>query len=100
MPDLASDSRLAVLATLIAGAGLLLLVTVASMMPGLIDGPNCDAAASEESRQDTVTIPAGYLLLYQRAGSAFSVPWTVLAGIGAIESDHGRSQAPGVHSGL
>jgi hypothetical protein len=28
------------------------------------------------------------------------VPWQVLAGIGSIETDHGRSKAPGVHSGV
>jgi hypothetical protein len=28
------------------------------------------------------------------------VPWQVLAGIGSIETDHGRSSAPGVHSGV
>ena len=27
------------------------------------------------------------------------LPWSVLAGIGKVESDHGRSDAPGVHSG-
>jgi hypothetical protein len=46
------------------------------------------------------TIPARYLALYQQAGAAYRVPWTVLAAIGAIESDHGRSRAPGVQSGV
>jgi hypothetical protein len=27
-------------------------------------------------------------------------PWSILAAIGSIETDHGRSSAPGVHSGL
>jgi len=45
-------------------------------------------------------IPADYLTLYRQAGRAYEVPWTVLAGIGAVESDHGRSRAPGVHSGV
>ena len=40
------------------------------------------------------------MTLYQQAGTAYAVPWPVLAAIGAIESDHGRSSAPGVHSGL
>jgi hypothetical protein len=46
------------------------------------------------------TIPAAYLTLYRRAGTAYRVPWPVLAAIGAIESDHGRSHAPGVQSGV
>ncbi len=44
-------------------------------------------------------IPPGYLALY--AGAARScpgLPWSVLAGIGKVESDHGRSASPGVRS--
>jgi hypothetical protein len=45
-------------------------------------------------------IPATYLNLYQRAGREYGIPWHVLAAIGSIETDHGRSRAPGVRSGL
>jgi cell wall-associated NlpC family hydrolase len=45
------------------------------------------------------TIPASYLAWYQLAGRAYGIPWEILAGIGEVESDHGRSDAPGVHSG-
>ncbi|HWC10597.1 MAG TPA: lytic transglycosylase domain-containing protein, partial [Acidimicrobiales bacterium] len=45
-------------------------------------------------------IPAEYLALYQEAAKTCAgLPWTVLAAIGSIESSHGRSLAPGVHSG-
>src|SRR3954447_12176989 len=45
-------------------------------------------------------IPASYLQLYMRAGERYGIdPW-ILAGIGAIESDHGRSASFGVHSGV
>ena len=44
-------------------------------------------------------IPAAYLAGYQKAGAQYGIPWTVLAGIGEAESGHGRSDAPGVHSG-
>jgi hypothetical protein len=45
-------------------------------------------------------IPAAFLGLYQRAAlTCPGLDWTVLAAIGAIESDHGRSALPGVHSG-
>jgi hypothetical protein len=45
-------------------------------------------------------IPAVYLALYMRAAQACpGLPWSVLAGIGKVESNHGRSQAPDVHSG-
>jgi hypothetical protein len=45
-------------------------------------------------------IPTEYRKLYQQAGRRYGVPWTILAGIGKIESDHGRSSAPGVRSGV
>jgi hypothetical protein len=45
-------------------------------------------------------IPARYLSLYRQAGGVSGVPWSVLAAIGSIESDHGRSRAPGVRSGV
>ena len=37
-------------------------------------------------------IPANYLSLYRQAGAATGVPWSVLAAIGSIETDHGRSR--------
>jgi transglycosylase-like protein with SLT domain len=45
-------------------------------------------------------IPSNYLELYQAAGQQLGVPWTLLAGIGSIETDHGRSSAAGVRSGV
>src|ERR1700677_1368619 len=43
-------------------------------------------------------IPPGELLLYQGAArSCPGLPWQVLAAIGEMESDHGRSTAPSVH---
>ena len=34
-------------------------------------------------------------MLYQRAGQRFGLDWAVIAGIGKMECDHGRYQAPG-----
>jgi hypothetical protein len=44
-------------------------------------------------------IPVGYLRLYRTAGVRYRIPWSVLAAIGKVESDHGRSILPGVRSG-
>ena len=45
-------------------------------------------------------IPPSYLVLYlDAAQTCTGLPWGVLAGIGTVESDNGRSDAPGVHSG-
>ncbi|MGH3436719.1 MAG: NlpC/P60 family protein [Sciscionella sp.] len=45
-------------------------------------------------------IPADYLALYQRAATVCpGLNWAVLAAIGKVETDHGRSTLPGVHTG-
>ena len=45
-------------------------------------------------------IPPSYLVLHLgEARTCPGLPWGVLAGIGKVESDHGRSNLPGVHSG-
>jgi peptidoglycan DL-endopeptidase CwlO len=45
------------------------------------------------------SIPANYLYWYKRVGQQYGVPWTILAGIGTVESDNGQTTLPGVHSG-
>jgi membrane-bound lytic murein transglycosylase B len=37
--------------------------------------------------------------MYWQAGAEYGLDWTVLAGIGTIESDNGQSVLPGVSSG-
>ncbi|MEV6982418.1 bifunctional lytic transglycosylase/C40 family peptidase [Sphaerisporangium sp. NPDC051017] len=44
-------------------------------------------------------IPAEYLELYKKWGKKTGVQWTVLAAVGKRETDHGRSNLPGVKSG-
>jgi Transglycosylase SLT domain len=52
---------------------------------------------SEQARED---VPRGLLPVYQAAAATCpGLPWSVLAAIGKLESDHGRSTAPGVASG-
>jgi hypothetical protein len=46
-------------------------------------------------------IPPAYLALYVKAAATCpALTWQVLAGIGKVESNHGRSTLPGVHHGL
>ncbi|MBW3603218.1 MAG: hypothetical protein KY434_11045, partial [Actinobacteria bacterium] len=54
-------------------------------------------APTDEALAD---IPPGYLQLYQAAPPTWcpGLPWPVLAAIGKLESDHGRSTLPGVHA--
>jgi hypothetical protein len=66
---------------------------------GLLDPPAQAAPAHkpaagqpQPSRTATADIPAGYLRTYQAAaGRCPGLSWTVLAGIGKVESDHGRA---------
>jgi membrane-bound lytic murein transglycosylase B len=51
------------------------------------------------SRAATVDVPRTYLRWYCQAGARYRLPWAVLAAIGKVESDHGRTRLPGVRSG-
>ncbi len=58
-------------------------------------------AAPAPSRTARAEIPATYLALYRSAATTCpGLPWGVLAGIGKVETDHGRSHAQGVRSGV
>jgi len=58
-------------------------------------GGAASAASSGQSAPDhpgaVADIPPAYLVLYQDAGQRFGVAWQILAGIGKVESDHGRN---------
>ena len=66
---------------------------------GCTPGSSGSVAQPGVSAEAANSIPADYLKWYRHVGTQFSVPWTVLAGIGKVESDHGRTTLPGVHSG-
>lgn len=63
--------------------------------------PTAPAPGSSAPSPDAVAdIPPNMLVLYQRAATVCpGLDWSVLAGIGKIETDHGRSTLPGVNSG-
>jgi len=78
------------------GVGVVGVAVVASAVSFLGGKPGGPAA----SAQATGAIPAEMLALYQQAARTCpGLPWTVLAAIGTVESDNGRSDLPGVHSG-
>jgi membrane-bound lytic murein transglycosylase B len=73
---------------------------------GLLDPPAQAAPAPKPatgqpspSSAAVADIPANYLRLYRAAGARYRIPWSVLAAIGKVESNHGRIQLPGVRSG-
>ena len=67
------------------------LAPLANVSPG---GPGFQPSALAE--QD---IPPSYLALFQKWGAQYGIDWTVLAGVGRVETDFGRSVLPGVSSG-
>jgi hypothetical protein len=69
----------------------------AAAKPTRLARPARQAGPSATARAD---IPTGYLQLYRRAAPRCpGLSWSVLAAVGKVESDHGRSRLPGVRSG-
>jgi cell wall-associated NlpC family hydrolase len=78
-----------VLATAFLVLGLMALALSTSLIGG--------GAPSQDAQRD---IPPQLLPVYQTAAdSCPGLPWSVLAAIGKVETDHARSTAPGVRSG-
>ncbi len=48
---------------------------------------------------NAIDIPSDYMSQYREAANRCDLRWDTLAAIGQVESNHGRSTAPGVHSG-
>ena len=64
-------------------------------------GTNCSSTSANAvqpgvSTEAANSIPSNYLKWFQRVGLQYNVPWTILAGIGKVESDDGRTTLPGV----
>ena len=73
------------------------------LFAGGSDG-NCGSTTAQVSQPGVSTeaadsIPANYLHWFQAVGVQYNVPWTILAGIGKVESNDGRTTLPGVNSG-
>jgi peptidoglycan DL-endopeptidase CwlO len=108
---LSGRARTVVIAAVIAAcamaAGLLVTPVLMFASGGLLaeSGTACSQAQGGAATQPVASdsaqnsIPADYLMWFQRVGRQFGVPWVVLAGIGKVESDDGQSTLPGVHSG-
>ena len=106
-----SAGRLAVLVAI--GVAVLLVTAVAVIPMAMVGGASmlfaagvgCPSSGTGAATQPAVTtaarnsIPADYLALFKQVGQQYRVPWVLLAGIGKVESDDGRSSLPGVHSG-
>lgn len=76
---------------------LLLVLFVMLVIGGISTGIIGGSQPSDDARRD---IPPDYLAMYQRSADACpGLPWSVVAAIGKVESNHGRLRAPGVTEG-
>ena len=74
----------------------------AATFPAAPDAPPVGSAVAltVPIRTPVGDVPMEWIRLDHRAAATCAgLPWTVLAGIGKVESDFGRSTLPGVHSG-
>lgn len=100
MPHPAGDRGSATI-SIAAGAAVVILL-LAALIGGIagVTGQQAAACTAQPAASGAAaTIPASYLADYKKAGTQYGIPWTVLAGIGTVESDNGQSNLPGVHSG-
>jgi hypothetical protein len=75
----------------------LVMVVLLGLLGALVVGVVGGGAPSTIAADD---IPAAYLSLYRSgADTCPGLPWSVLAAIGKVETNHGRLQAPGVSAG-
>jgi cell wall-associated NlpC family hydrolase len=88
----------------IMGVGLLAVPILIGSNAFFAASANCSGQQTGTTGQPTGSakaggIPANYLFWYKKVGQQYGVPWTILAGIGTVESDNGQTTLPGVHSG-
>jgi Transglycosylase SLT domain len=88
-------------AVAIAAFPLLVILLVTASSGGAMQATgNATGPSGEPTILARASIPADYLTWYVDAAMTCpGLPWSVLAGIGEVETDHGRSDLPGVHSG-
>lgn len=88
---------IAIVLMLAAGAAVVVPLAAVSALLGTSFGlPTVDQATggSSPSAVAVSDIPARYLALYREAAARYGLDWTILAGIGRVECDHGRDPDP------
>jgi cell wall-associated NlpC family hydrolase len=75
-------------------------VLIVVVLLATLTGAGDTSSASAPGDGAVADIPPDYLVLYRQAAQTCpGLDWSILAAIGKIETDHGRSTLPGVHSG-
>ncbi|HEY8303742.1 MAG TPA: lytic transglycosylase domain-containing protein [Solirubrobacteraceae bacterium] len=74
--------------------GLFLLMTLAELAGFSAARPTSERPGFGISARAAVEIPPRYLSLYREAAARYGLDWSILAGIGKVECDHGRDPDP------
>jgi len=87
----------------VAGLGLLAVPILVGTNAFFATGAGCSGQQTGTAGQPPAgakakSIPSDYLFWYKKVGQQYGVPWTILAGIGTVESNNGQTTLPGVHS--
>jgi len=85
--------------TVVAAVVILLLAALIGGITGVTGEQAAACTAQPAAATAARSIPARYRAGYHSAGIRYGIPWTILAGVGTVESDNGQSHLPGVHSG-
>jgi cell wall-associated NlpC family hydrolase len=86
--------------TAIAAVPLIVILLVTANLPPPAQADGDDGLGGAPTALAMQDIPANYLAWYMAAAQTCpGLPWSVLAGIGKVESNHGRSALPGVRFG-
>ena len=83
-----------------AAAGVPLAAVLAILLVPMAALPGALASPMVPSSLALADVPPSLLTIYQQAAGRCALPWTVLAAVGKVESDHARSSMPGVASGV
>src|SRR5436309_10155533 len=75
------------------GFGAMILLIVLAV--GGVAGWQSLSELTSPSSAAVADIPADYLSLYEQEAVRYGIDWAVLAAVGKIECDHGRSEAAG-----
>ena len=95
MPHPAADRGSAtVTVAAVAALLLLLLAAVAGAVAGITGQEASACTAQPAASSAAAAIPANYLADFKKAGAEYGIPWTVLAGIGEVESGDGQDDGP------
>jgi hypothetical protein len=87
-------ARHGALGTVAALASVMTAGVAAAFLALLVSDQPCVSSSGSPSADAKEQIPSLMLATYERVGSQYGLPWSVLAGIGEEECDHGRNPDP------